>query len=123
MSAWEQIPTLEVANSEPEADWEEYMRDTYRELRYARRERKFHDRNGFLALDAGSAKCIELGHVKPEGGWEDTGDELHVYGFGGTWLCRGTEYGSCCTQCEGECSEPDALSMSTRAEFWELVTA
>ena len=63
--------------------------------------RHMHDQDGFLAYEAGSARCLALGHVEPDGGWLDDTD--HPNSWEGEPLCEATKYDTCCTQCEGEC--------------------
>lgn len=122
MSATETVPTTrEVAEMERDDELESYMRDVYEEIRRTHRERRFHDRDAFLAHGAGEAECLALGHIEPQNGWED--DEAHPPGWGWEPICLATRHGVACSACESEdCEGHDYLAMSTRAEFWALVS-
>jgi hypothetical protein len=99
----------------PDEDWEDEVRWA---LNYRERERKYHDRDGYFAEEAGSPQCEALGHTPdPENGWE--GDAEHPYGWGGgDPICPDTRFGVACSQCEGDCSgiEDDV----TQDAFWGL---
>ncbi len=125
MAAWEEVAVFdETVEPWTEEERVEFLDDLYPDLMYSHRERKLHDRDGFLAEEAGSAACVALGHSKPEDGWGEGLDDEHVPGWDGTWLCDATRYGSACTYCESEdCEASASLNMRTRAEFWELFRA
>jgi hypothetical protein len=101
------ISTLDVEGCsaaeplETEEDWEDLVGS---QLRYWWSEHKYHDRNGWYAELAGSEQCLALGHE-----WNPDGDDIdherfeHQPSWDDRWICPDTRYGSCCTECEGEC--------------------
>lgn len=122
MSGWEEVPdAAEAAEMERDDELDTYMEDVYNDLRTAHRERRFHDRNGYLCDFAGDRSCLALGHKPdPECGWEE--DDEHPEGWGGNPICPATKYDVACSQCESDdCEGAELLAMSTRNELWALV--
>lgn len=115
MSAWESIPDADEFDDA--AELEEYMQDVYRDLRLYWYDRKCHDRDGWFAEEAGSDKCLALGHKPdPEDGWRADPDD-HPMSWDGDPLCIGTRCGEACTQCEGECD----FEFFDAGALWEAV--
>lgn len=103
MSAWEDVPTVAEMAEWSEEDSEEWLVDAFDELAGYFAESKRHDQNGYMAREAGSKWCLELGHKPNEyGDWPED-DGIHESGWEGTLLCKATQYDTCCTECEGEC--------------------
>lgn len=101
-------------------DWEDEVRWALNDREAGRREmRGHHNQEGYLAHEAGSPQCLALGHVEPEGGWDEDPDDGHLRGFDGDSLCRETKYDTCCTECEGEC-QASVEDDITRDDFWAL---
>lgn len=102
-------------------DWEDDLRWRMRNYWL---EKQGHDQNGYLCHLAGSPECLALGHVAPEPDPEYPGEEWdavpgHESGWDGDWLCRGTQYATACTECEGECMVYDEFDPGA---LWRAVS-
>lgn len=122
MASSETVPQTGTLDGFAPDEVAEYLDEIYADLRLGSRIRAVHDRDGYLAEDAGSYRCLKLGHYPdPALGWDDDG-ENHPTGWNGDPLCFETRYGQACTECESEdCEGASYLAMSTRDEFWALV--
>ena len=114
MSAWEGIP---AAGELDEIEMEEWLTDLFDDLRADFRERRFHDRDGYLCDLAGSEQCLALGHRPDENGeWEL--DDDHQGGWDGDVICPATKYATACTSCESaDCP------MQELPNLWALASA
>lgn len=85
-------------------------------------DRRHHDRDGWLAHEAGSAECLALGH-KPdaEGSWQSDPDH-HPWGWDCEPLCPATKYDDACTVCEGPVDECEWQPFDPSA-LWKAVSA
>lgn len=112
MSAWETVPEVDDPDiaAMDEVELEEYLDDVFGGLlEYERLRQAGHNQDGYFAKYAGSDECIALGHTEDD--YEN--DETHPPSWDGDPLCLATRYGTCCTECEGECSyEPVPLIWS-----------
>lgn len=129
MSALDAVAPVGIATW-PEEDLEEYLADTFDDIREIDHERRHggHDRDGYFAHLAGSTACVKLGHA-PESSLEfdDDGEpvskeakawaEGHPLSWDGDRFCSETRYGVACTACEGEC---DSITTPT-VDLWALV--
>lgn len=114
--------TLEVegySTAEPIDD--EDLRDVFHQIRGKIVDRKFHDRNGYLAHEAGGPECLALGHAPEDDEWDwDT----HPMGWNGDQLCEATKYDVACSNCEGEVDDCEGFEdLVSPADFWKLVSA
>jgi hypothetical protein len=118
MSAWEDVPAPDEWAECTDAEWDEYMRDVYKDVRGYWFERLHHDRRGYFAELAGSNECLVLGHEPdPATGWVDVND--HQRGWGGEYICEATAYGTACMECEGDCP----FEFFEPSKLWKAVSA
>lgn len=108
MTVHDIVPTVpEAAADEPDL-FEDWLVETFDELADEEHARRIghHDRDGYFAHEAGSAKCVALGHAsRVDEGHPlfDAWDAEHPYGWSGERLCLQTRYGEACSGCEGDC--------------------
>lgn len=109
MSAWEPVPAVDDPDilAMDDVELEEYLDDVFAGLLEHANDWRFHDQAGYFAHEAGSDQCRSLGHVEEDFENPDT----HPMGWGDEPLCEATRYGSCCSECEGECSREVVLSV------------
>ena len=112
MAAWETLPDPGELD---EDEIEEFLSDSFSDMRWQFKERAHHDLDGFFCSEVGDPKCLALGH--------SYNDDSHDSGWNGTQICPETKEGTACSACEGECDSSHLMSMSTRGELWALVSA
>ena len=114
-----------IDNPVLEEDWEDEVR--WQVNQYWTTERRFHNQDGFIADEAGSERCKALGHEPTPMEYEEAGewytelewgdDDIHVFGWDGEYLCKGTIQGPACTECE---SEDCDYRRDNPENFWRL---